>query len=278
MAVDYPGAIDKIITDPAWVFTDALASIPSQDLTIVLHKTACGNPCTATDVANFFHNDIVEHKSVHFIVGRDGSVIQIVQLKDGAGGNCCLEIGHEAYWTPFEAKYGNLNRCTISIEHEDWTTDNSQAMTSEQVKASFALVLWLVRKYKLFSSQIKGHNSLDPISRSRCPGPTYPMDALVKGMSVNNFLVQAAKDTWNSVAFPVYDGITFLGFRPLRYNSGIALAWQADYISGRNMPPPTTNEFVSCDWAGNPIVVQMFGTLRCEWYNGTAHWLPTFTG
>ncbi len=263
MSVDYPGAQDYIITDPAWVFTNALATLPSSDLTIVLHKTACGSTCTATDVANYFRNDQAGHKSVHFIVGRDGSVLQIVQLKDGAGGNCCLEIGHDPYWSPLSLKYGNLNRCTISIEHEDWTSDNSQPMTQEQVKASFALVLWLVKKYSLKPSQIKGHNSLDPISRSRCPGDTYPMDLLLKAMSVNTNIIQAAHDTWYSTGLN------------LRYDSGIALAWQALYNNGKNMPPPTSGEFHSVDWSGNPIVVQFFGTLRCEWYNGSAHWIAT---
>ena len=33
------------------------------------------------------------------------------------------------------------------IEHEDWTNDNSQTMTQEQIVASLALVTWLVMTY-----------------------------------------------------------------------------------------------------------------------------------
>ncbi len=63
------------------------------DLTIVLHKTACGQNCTATDIANSFKNDTIDHKSVHFIVGRDGSVIQVVLLKDGAAVTVVWKMG-----------------------------------------------------------------------------------------------------------------------------------------------------------------------------------------
>lgn len=265
MAVDYPGALDYIITSPDWVFTDALTYVPARELSIVIHKTASNGYTTATQTALFFQNDLAGHKSVHFIVGRDGSVLQVVRLKDGAGGNCCLQLGHDPYWNLLELKYGNLNRCTISIEHEDWTADNTQAMTPEQIRASFALVLWLMERYKLQPYQIKGHNSLDPISRAHCPGDTYPMDLLRSAMSMNDFIKQAAKDTWECTR------------TNLRYDSGIAQAWQNRYYNGVNMPPPTTGEFQSVDWSGKPIIVQFFGTLRCEWHDGTAHWMETGT-
>ncbi len=100
---DYPGALDFIITDPAWVFTDALANIPSGDLTIVNHKTASGGYQTATQIAQFFQNDTANHKSAHFVVGRDGSVLQVVRLKDGAGANCCVQPGYNSYWNPLLA-------------------------------------------------------------------------------------------------------------------------------------------------------------------------------
>lgn len=180
MGAEYPPAIDMFITDPAWVFTDALQGLSGNQLSIVIHKTACNGFCSATDVANFFHNDRVGHKSAHFIVGRDGSMVQVVHLKDGAGGNCCLESGYDSYWQPFENQYGNLNRCTFSIEHEDWTNDNSQAMTQAQIDASHTLVNWLCQKFNIPTAHIKTHASLDPVDRSRCPGPTYDMNALIQ--------------------------------------------------------------------------------------------------
>jgi hypothetical protein len=180
MTVDYPGAIDRIITDPAWIFPDALKGLSGNDLSIVNHKTASNRQNSALDEANFFHNDTQSHKSVHFVIGRDGMVVQVVRLKDGAGGNCCLEDGHDTYWDSFKAKYGNLNRCTFSIEHVDWTSDNSQLMTQAQIDASFNLNLWLCQTFHIPVSHIKRHSSLDPKSKARCPGPTFPMADLIK--------------------------------------------------------------------------------------------------
>jgi len=167
-----------LITDPAWVFTDALLSVPHTDLIIVNHKTACGAMCTATQIAQGFASDTTNYKSAHFVVGRDGSVIQVVLLKDGAGANCCLQPGHSAFWDPLFAKYGNLNRCTISIEHEDWSADNSQPMTQQQIDASNKLNLWLCRTFKLTTANIHSHKSMRPGDRARCPGPTFDFNQL----------------------------------------------------------------------------------------------------
>jgi len=74
---------------------------------------------------------------------------------------------------------------------------------------------------------------------------------------------KAAQDTWNSTAF-------LFGGSPLPYTTSIAASWQDLYIhQQRLMPPPTTREFDSVDCNGNPITVQFFGILRCEWSKTT---------
>jgi hypothetical protein len=84
-------------------------------------------------------------------------------------------------------------------------------------------------------------------------------------------IIQAAHDTWESTQ-------SYLG--PLNYTTGIATAWKNKYISGMNMPAPTSPEFVSCDWQGNAVTVQLFGGLRAEWSHkdGTIHWFNTSSG
>jgi hypothetical protein len=227
MAVDYPGAIDRIITDPAWVFTDALKGLSGNDLSIVNHKTASNRQNSAIDEANFFHNDTRDHKSVHFVIGRDGVVVQVVRLKDGAGGNCCLEDGHDPYWDSFKAKYGNLNRCTISIEHVDWTSDNSQPMTQAQIDASFKLNLWLCQTLHIPVSHIKGHSSLDPRSKARCPGPTYPMADLIR--YVEQHLQGGLSMQW-------YDYPICVPFGDPNYDSGYGGAHDMDVQTPPNTP------------------------------------------
>src|SRR5260221_6161548 len=111
---------------------------------LVIHKTASGT--SAEDIANFFINDPAKASS-HFIIGQDGEIVQCVHLVNGAGANCCVETGYDPYWNTLLQQFGNLNRCTISIEHCDPTSDNSTPLTSVQKASSFKLVKWLVDQY-----------------------------------------------------------------------------------------------------------------------------------
>ena len=141
---------------------------------LVIHKTASGSK--AEDIAHFFAND-PNKASSHFVIGQDGTIVQCVHLIDGSGANCCVETGYDSYWTPLVQQFGNLNRCTISIEHCDPTSDNSTPLTSAQKDSSFKLVKWLVDQYGFAHADIKGHNTIDPINRARCPG-NYPWQEL----------------------------------------------------------------------------------------------------
>lgn len=158
---------------------------------IVIHKTASPNWTTAQAVAQGFIDE-APGSSVHYIVGLDGAVVQCVSELSGAGGNCCCEVGYDPFWQQFDPRMvggsgtTNLNTVTLSIEHVDTTTDNSQDCTPEQLAASFALVLYLSQKWGIPPESIKPHSSIDPISRARCPG-NYPFDDLIA-------FVQAA---WN---------------------------------------------------------------------------------
>jgi hypothetical protein len=251
------------------VFIGALSGIPTSELSIVIHKTACGAPCTAESVANFFATGSSE-ASTHFIIGLDGEVVQCVSLADGAGGNCCLETGHDTYWDYYINKYGNLNLCTISIEHVDTTTDNSLAPTQQQLDASYKLVLWLCQQFNISPARIKTHASLDPISRARCPG-NYPMSSLISYVRSN--LVS----TNQQQAIIAHWGSFFNQFRSLfpvnpPTGTGIFNAWQSLYLSGKQLGPATSFEYDTVDWSGNPIKAQDFGSCRIEYYLHTGVW------
>ena len=254
MGSEYGPAIDMFV-DESRTFIDALAGINHADLSIVIHGTgsplnADGSVVTAQQCAHFFAID-PNRASTHFIVGRDGTVVQCVRLKDGAGGNCCLEPGHDAYWDSYASKYSNLNFCTFSIEHCNDVT-NGLAPTPAQLAASIKLVQWLCIKYGIPANHIKTHASLDPVDRAHCPG-NYPMNTLIGAISnvTTSAIAQAAQATWNSTK-------NLNGGVPFRADSGIALAWFAKYEEGNDMPAPATDEFPVNDWAGNEGVGQGF--------------------
>lgn len=264
----YPQAFQMFVAEPR-VFIGALSNVPGSDLSIVIHKTACGAPCTAQNVANYFATS-PSMASTHFVIGLDGTVIQCVSLQDGAGGNCCIETGYDTYWTPYLNKYHNLNLCTISIEHCDPTSDNSTPVTDAQKLASFRLVKWLLETFNIPANHIKTHASIDPVTRARCPG-NYPMEELLQ-MANTNALSKQAYDTWNSTAH-LFGGI------PPRLTSGIAQAWLSRYMQGFPMPPPLTMEYQSIDEStGAPVPMQMFAGLGVKWVNGSPIWFKLSGG
>src|SRR5260221_2186613 len=204
----YPGA-QALDVDEIRFFIDALAGLVGDQLSIVIHKTG-GTP-NLQALASYFQTGAAM-ASTHFGVDLDGTVGQFVLLKDGAGGNCCLEVGHDPYWDRFSATYGNLNRCTISIEHIDPTQDNSATPPQAQLSASFALVKWLGDTYRIPLDHIKTHASLDPVSRARCPG-NYPMDELLTFLQNGGSMVPANwHDDGTTLRAPNGVGVV-LGFR-----------------------------------------------------------------
>jgi hypothetical protein len=92
---------------------------------------------------------------------------------------------------------------------------------------------------------------------------------------------QQAEAYWNSTTAgsaiggnaPALAGIFAAGKAP-PYDTGIAQAWQSEYMNGRVWGPPISYEFQTVDWNGEKIVAQMFPGGRCEWKNNTAHWYP----
>lgn len=124
------------------------------------------------------------------------------------------------------------------------------------------------------TSNPTGSNFLDDQSQSSQPqtgfalmrGPEYGVgvgwttlpDPALNPMGLL-YKARAALSTWNSV---------HPGLNPF---SGIGQAWWDAYLYEGLQPPPTTGERTSNAWDGHTIIVQEFGSKRCEW-DGSAHW------
>lgn len=178
---DYNGAIDYFV-DESRVFIGQ-----NHPETIVIHGTGGSATQTAQELGDYFRtNSLVT--SVHFGVDRAGTIAQYVLLKDGAGGNCCTESGYDPFWQPYLNKYGNLNLCSIEIEHVNDVT-NSLPLTPAQQAASFKLIAYLSKKYNIAPDHIKSHASIAPQSRAECPGAAFPWNELWNYLKGENTLV-----------------------------------------------------------------------------------------
>ena len=130
---------------------------------------------------------------VHYMVGKDGRIVQFVREADASWGNGKVETGAEAFWRAWRTTDAatmtipgvvNPNLTSISIEHEKHARDNSDLLTAAQQEASFRLCAYLARKYRIPARRANGtdggfasHASMEPVTRSFCPGP-FPWEAL----------------------------------------------------------------------------------------------------
>ena len=171
----------------------------NKHLAIVIHKT--GGDATPQDTVNTF---LATGKSVHYVVGQDGTVWQLVAESRGAGGNCCPDDSHLPIWDPIIAACTlpdgtmNLNFGTISIEHCDPAGDNSTPLTQVQAIQSFRLVWYLMQKYAIDMEHVLGHNT---INATVCPG-NYPWPDLhqyVKNASTPTPVVPPITPPWQGL-------------------------------------------------------------------------------
>ena len=102
------------------------------------------------------------HASAHYVISRDGSIVQLVHLSDIAW--------HAGNW--------NTNVHSIGVEHVGDTYDPN-GFTKEQYASSARLVAWLVRRYDIPVNRrhIIGHSEVpDPNDRSLSGGADHHTD------------------------------------------------------------------------------------------------------
>ena len=119
--------------------------------------------------------------STHFAVGRDGSIIQLVNIFDTAYAQG--RLGPAVSWKPYQQMgWSNPNMYLISTEHEDW--ENGHAVpgsewTQAQYDADLRLKRWCVDEVKRVLGKdllrfgidsLAGHYMFDSVNRAECPG------------------------------------------------------------------------------------------------------------
>lgn len=159
---------------------------------IIIHGTATPGISTAQGIGRLFQSRAgktsgPDDGGTHYIVGKDGTVVQGVKEQDSAWGNGVITAGHDDWW----GTRGNPNLETISIEHVKVSAQNSDALTLAQMQAAFGLIEYLCNKWNIpkrwadSGGGITGHFSIDPINRRFCPG-LYPWDELFQALTATS--------------------------------------------------------------------------------------------
>ena len=152
---------------------------------VVEHGTAGGSSAEA--IGNFYRSTIGGNNpvSTHFIIGKDGHIVQCVPLTLASWANGVIETGHAA----FISDAFNPNEDAASIEYvknqvdANGVPDNSDELTDAQKLAGFRLNKCICETYNVpkragdANGGIIAHRDIDPVNRARCPGP-YPWQEL----------------------------------------------------------------------------------------------------
>jgi N-acetyl-anhydromuramyl-L-alanine amidase AmpD len=156
---------------------------------VVLHGTAGGS--SASGIGQYFQTTQGGSNPVssHLIIDQAGNIVQGVPLSLAAWGNGILTQGHASYLPDSSI---NPNLYTASIEFVKASTDNSDILTPIQALTGFQVVQCICDTYGVpkqpgnIQGGIIQHADIDPVNRSRCPGP-FPLDELftyLKGASM----------------------------------------------------------------------------------------------
>jgi len=135
--------------------------------------------------------------SAHFVVARDGRVIQLVQLADTAWSNGTSTTPTDSRWfghatlSLVRERATNANRFTVSIEHEGKVAETGGALAPAQLDTTVALITHIRTEIKrLFAKEIPvnrqhivGHHEINPRTKSTCPGPKFPFDEIIRRLN-----------------------------------------------------------------------------------------------
>lgn len=110
--------------------------------------------------------------SAHYLITRDGQIIQLVDEKDTA-----WHAGEvkKPNWLLYDGT--NPNQYTIGIEHEGFPQDG---LTEAQYQATLKLHKELVKRHQIpiDKDHIIGHYRINSVDRVNCPGPKFPWDRI----------------------------------------------------------------------------------------------------
>jgi len=169
--------------------------------------------------------------SAHFLVGKDGSIYQFVNIRDMAWGNGLYlkDIGY-AISENIKKRNINPNRYSISIEHEGVYQKTKGNLTKRQLDSSIYLHRYIIdyvyRNYgkNIFIDRdhIIGHSEIDPIRKPFCPGEKFPFETIISELKKDRFFIDIenhwAKDEIILLAKrKIMEGYPDGSFRPEEY-------------------------------------------------------------
>lgn len=204
---------------------------------IVCHTT-CGN----FDGAVVWLCNKESKASSHFVVAKDGRVVQLVDIKDTAwcngtstDKNSNRYVGNSTL-TKVRDKGGNANNYSISIEFEGLAGENGR-LTEIQFEAAIELFRYIKSEVKKIynydinftSDEIVGHCHVTPKWKPNCPGKDFPFESLIHALNNEEYNMEKRKFTINNkkqeLECVVVNGVTYAPIRPIAEQLGATVVY-----------------------------------------------------
>ena len=134
--------------------------------------------------------------SYHFVIARDGRIVQAVDICNTAWANGTTSNGdnRDSRHSPLHIvrdRGVNANLYSVSIGFEGRLAEKQGGLSAEQLEAAVWLIahireeiqrLYSVRgnSFKFDRNHIVGHHEITPRTRPNCPGRQFPFDAVIQ--------------------------------------------------------------------------------------------------
>lgn len=149
--------------------------------------------------------------SSHFVVSKNGSITQLVDLREASWCNgTSTSPSKNTYYGKstlqnVRNRRTNANYYTITIEHEGFSNRGQGKLTDKQFKATVWLHKYIRNEIKYIygidipvdREHIVGHYQINPITKPNCPGQNFQFNQLIAELKGDNNKVIKSKPIVN---------------------------------------------------------------------------------
>jgi len=141
-------------------------------------------------------NNSTSQVSYHYVVSRDGQVVQAVDIADTAWANgttngSANNSNKHSRLEAVRSRNINANLYTISIGFEGRHHEKEGDLSTAQLSAAVQLIVHIRDEvYKRFGvniligrENIVGHSDITPIWKPNCPGHRFPFDGIINQLT-----------------------------------------------------------------------------------------------
>jgi len=179
--------------------------------------------------------------SYHYVVARDGRVVQAVDLADTAWANgttsgTANNGNQHSRLATVRNRNVNANLYTISIGFEGRFSEKQGDLSAAQLIASVGLITHIRREVtRIFGitipisrENIVGHVDITPRHKPNCPGPAFPYDKILTQLNPPQPPETMRFDIFGEIRYiPAFirNDRTYVQARPLLESTGHTVDW-----------------------------------------------------